>query len=702
MRHTGLALWPRPRVSAERLARWLFPIVVGALMLGPAIALAAKPRPGPSGAYVERYLLEFVVRRLNPEADRSGPVAGTPPTMPLYRGDTLLGYAFDTWDVLQAVGYSRKPFHVLAAIDLEGRVTGTHLVHHLEPITLLGRDDDDVRDYLAQFAGVDMAAGVQVMFDGAVRQGIRSNAERQIDGISRATTSSLLFADAILRGARTVARARGVSFGTAAARRLDLETYRPQSWPDMIAEGALAHGAASGDPDGALAELWVGLIDPAGIGINLLGRRAYRSYAAGRALSDTAVFVATSARAPLIPDGDGGALGAAELRIVQGDRTIALTGDMFEPVLYYDGDGQPRDIVQGLYYLAGADGLDATRPWRLEVSRPGANGAPFAVDYRLPARYVIGADAETELAGATPPTAPDWRAQWRDQRGSVILLGASLALLLAILSLQDAVARRPRLHLMLRLGFLAWTVGWIGWVAGAQLSVIHMLNWVQSVGAGVDWAFFLMEPLIFLMSAFVVVAALLWGRAAFCGWLCPFGALQELLNRLAVRLRVPQIEVPARLAERLTAVKYLVFFGLVGLTFYSIELAYAVSGVEPFKAAITFRFDAPWPAVTYAVALLAVGLTVERFYCRFICPLGAGLAILGRLRMFDWLKRRVDCGAPCRKCEQVCPVRAIRVDGTIDMNECFYCLDCQVVYHDAHQCPPLIKRRRRREAARAG
>ena len=247
MRYTGLAL-------AERLARWLFPVVVGALVLGPAIALAAKPRPGPSGAYVERYLLEFVVRKLNPEADRSGPVAGTPPAMPLYRGDTLLGYAFDTWDVLQAVGYSRKPFHVLAAIDLEGRVTGTHLVHHLEPITLLGRDDDDVRDYLRQFAGVDMAAGVQVMFDGAVREGIRSNAERQIDGISRATTSSLLFADAILRGARVVARAQGVARGrgvgdwATAARRLDLETYAPQSWPDMIAEGALSHGAASGDP----------------------------------------------------------------------------------------------------------------------------------------------------------------------------------------------------------------------------------------------------------------------------------------------------------------------------------------------------------------------------------------------------------------------------------------------------------------------
>ena len=119
--------------------------------------------------------------------------------------------------------------------------------------------------------------------------------------------------------------------------------------------------------------------------------------------------------------------------------------------------------------------------------------------------------------------------------------------------------------------------------------------------------------------------------------------------------------------------------------------------VEPFKAAITFRFDAPWPAVTYALVLLGIGLFIERFYCRFICPLGAGLSILGRVRMFDWLKRRVECGNPCTRCESVCPVGAINQSGAIDMNECFYCLDCQVMYYDDHQCPPLIARRKRSE-----
>ena len=55
----------------------------------------------------------------------------------------------------------------------------------------------------------------------------------------------------------------------------------------------------------------------------------------------------------------------------------------------------------------------------------------------------------------------------------------------------------------------------------------------------------------------------------------------------------------------------------------------------------------------------------------------------------------------CKRCEQVCPVGAINVNGQIDMNECIYCLDCQVMYYDDHQCPPLVARRKRTEQAAA-
>ena len=721
-----------------------------ALLAAGAAEARKQPRPGPGGTWVERFLLEYRLPEIAPDADRFGPPAGEPPAMPLYRGDETVGYAFDTWDTVEAVGFSRKPFHILAAIDLQGRLTGVSLAWHIEPIASLGRDDNDFRVYLDQFRGHDARDGVQVTFDGAVRDGTAAAGGRRIDGVSRVTTSTMLFADALLRSARLVARARGIELsGPSGARaRLDLERFDDMTWPELVADGSLSYRAISrgeiaaaldgavsapdADPDAAEIEIWTALADPAGIGVNLLGRRGHGRYAVGRSMDDSAIFVATRGPRPVLPQadrgrGEGEATAFPALQIAQGAAVVRLTEDRFQPVARFSGEGRPKDAAQGVFRISAADGFDPARPWRLELAlfadtnAATGDSALFAVDYALPGRYVLapapaaavpdGATVESPDAGpgraatgagAAPADGPDWRAEWRAQRGPLVVLGVTLAALFAILSLQEPLVRRPRLHLAVRVGFLAWTLGWVGWTAGAQLSVLHAINWIQSVEIGFDPGFFLMEPLIFTITVFVAVSALLWGRAAFCGWLCPFGALQELLGRLAAWLRLPQATLPEALAERLKALKYLIFVGLVALAFLAVDLAHAASSVEPFKTAITFRFDAPWPAVAYALALLGLGLFVERFYCRFVCPLGAGLAVLGRLRMFDWLKRRAECGNPCRRCERVCPVGAIRADGAIDMNECFYCLDCQVLYRDSHRCPPLARRRKRRKAAGGG
>ncbi|MBT4711731.1 MAG: 4Fe-4S binding protein, partial [Alphaproteobacteria bacterium] len=99
--------------------------------------------------------------------------------------------------------------------------------------------------------------------------------------------------------------------------------------------------------------------------------------------------------------------------------------------------------------------------------------------------------------------------------------------------------------------------------------------------------------------------------------------------------------------------------------------------------------------------LLFVGIFVERAFCRFLCPLGGTLGILGRIHMFTWLKRRPQCGTQCRICESDCPMGAIESSGKINMNECLQCLDCQVDYYDNHTCPPLIQRRKRKETRKA-
>jgi len=177
----------------------------------------------------------------------------------------------------------------------------------------------------------------------------------------------------------------------------------------------------------------------------------------------------------------------------------------------------------------------------------------------------------------------------------------------------------------------------------------------------------------------------------FCGWLCPFGALQELLGEIAKALRIPQWSPSVALERRLWWGKYISAAVVLILVVTAIDPAGASLEVEPFKTAITTKFTRAWPYVVYAGALLAIGLFSERAYCRFLCPLGGVLATLDRFHLLNRLKRRPECGSPCRLCERACPVRAIVPSGKIVTSECFQCLDCQVEYFDDKRCPPLVR-----------
>ncbi|MHA1598995.1 MAG: 4Fe-4S binding protein, partial [Alphaproteobacteria bacterium] len=186
-----------------------------------------------------------------------------------------------------------------------------------------------------------------------------------------------------------------------------------------------------------------------------------------------------------------------------------------------------------------------------------------------------------------------------------------------------------------------------------------------------------------------------------CGWLCPFGALQELINRISRSLGVPQVTVPWSLHERLWPLKYLLFLGLLGLSLYSLTVAEQMAEVEPFKTSIILTFAREWPFVLYAVLLLAVGVFIERFFCRYVCPLGGVLGIPGRLRMNEWLRRHKECGTVCQRCANECMVQAIHPEGHINPNECLQCMHCQTLYYDEHRCPPMIQKRLKRERRQA-
>jgi len=296
---------------------------------------------------------------------------------------------------------------------------------------------------------------------------------------------------------------------------------------------------------------------------------------------------------------------------------------------------------------------------------------------------------------------PFWVMVWRTRWWQITVLCIALGVLTLILLFQDWLTRRPRLLKIVRTGYLLFTLFFIGWYTLAQLSVIHVLTFINAILHQFTWESFLVDPLIFILWGYVALTLLLWGRGVYCGWLCPFGALQELIHQLAQRLKIPAYEFPDVVHERLTALKYVIFIALFGLALQSIGYAAKAAEVEPFKTAIVLHFNRGGVFLAYALALLVIGVFIRKFFCKYLCPLGAALAIPAPLSIFHWLRRRKECGRPCQICARQCEVQAIRPTGEINPNECHYCLDCQVTYWDDHNCPPLSEKRIRREKSQA-
>lgn len=335
-------------------------------------------------------------------------------------------------------------------------------------------------------------------------------------------------------------------------------------------------------------------------------------------------------------------------------------------------------------------------------SLPAPAPAIHRVRAASPPPAVAAASAEPAAPVLATPIAidesPIWPTLWHLHTVEIVLLLLGLVLLTCILLFQDYLARRPTVLRRIRTGFLAYTLFFIGWYAMGQLSIVNVLTFVQAITHQFSWDIFLIDPMLFILWSFVAITLLLWGRGVYCGWLCPFGALQEFVFQFARKLRLPFFEIPYVVHERMLALKFVILLVLFGLSLQSMDLAIRAAEIEPFKTVFTLRFQREWGYVAAALGVLLLTAFNRKFYCKYICPLGASLIIPGRFRSFEWLRRRKECGKPCQACATACEVQAIRPTGEIVINECHHCLDCQVTYYDEHKCPPLVVKRRRRES----
>jgi len=693
------------RVLAQRI------IVILALLF--PLAISAAPD-------LPRFLAGAEASALYPGADRIEPPADEFPVAQAMHRKELLGYLFLTTDFVSTIGYSGKPIHVLVGLDSDAIIRSVELVEHSEPIVLIGIPEARIRKVIEGYIGFDIAEFVR-------------NIERekhQVDIVTGATVTIMVIDDTVLRAAVKVARELRLGglepvADQPAGPRAVLDTERPfiaTDWAGLTVDGSMqqlkltledvnrafassgnvraAARPEAGEPAELFIDLYAGLASIPGIGRNAIGDNEFANLEKKLAPGQHALVIAGMGRFSFKGSSyvRGGIFDRIQLN--QGDNVFRFHDYHQKRLRRITAAGAPDFEDIDTFLIPEDVPFDPAAPWRLkllvgrEIGPTTKAFQTFELRYQLPESYVRYEMPPATMGGGEVPL---WQKIWNAKQVDVAILIVALGILTLIFFFQEWLTKRPLLTERVRVVYLLFTLFWLGLYANAQLSVVNVMTVFNALVTGFAWDYFLMEPLIFIIWGGVAASLLFWGRGVFCGWLCPFGAMQELLNRVAKRLHIPQWTVPWGLHERLWTLKYIIFLLLFGFSLHSLTMAEHLAEIEPFKTAIILKFAREWPYVLFAVGTLVVGLFVERAYCRYLCPLGAALAIPGRLRMFEWLKRYNDCGTRCQICAKGCMVQSIHPEGPINPNECLYCLSCQELYHDEQQCPVMVQRRERRE-----
>jgi len=216
-----------------------------------------------------------------------------------------------------------------------------------------------------------------------------------------------------------------------------------------------------------------------------------------------------------------------------------------------------------------------------------------------------------------------------------------------------------------------------------------------------------------IISLAMILLALVAGRA-WCGWLCPMGTLLEWLS--FNRWRRKKI----RMADGWRSVKYIILLAIAGAAVFS-NLTLLI--FDPMTIFVRTFATAVWPALDFTInaaesalnnipvlqaplsgfdnairplllptdplyyrdgllfggifiAIILLNLLAERFWCRYLCPLGAFYGIISKVGI---VRRRVnDSCIKCRLCQDSCPTGTIdrEKDCQSDPGECIMCLKC--------------------------
>ncbi|ABV92432.1 regulator of nitric oxide reductase transcription [Dinoroseobacter shibae DFL 12 = DSM 16493] len=629
----------------------------------------------------------------------------------LNAGGTQAGYVFETEPMAPLPGFSGAPINLLVLLDLEGRFEHVVLLEHNEPIFVSGLGEAPFHAFFEQYRGRSISDSLVVgtPYGG----GDAGGGLIYLDGVTKATASVRIAHESILAATLQVARQKMQGVATGPPAYPDPNNAEILSFQDLIDQGLLTRTvvsnaevqaqfadtiwedddpAALDEPEAPYLDLWIADLGPPAVARALLSEDGYAELQDFLEISgsDEPILMIETGRHGLVSEDFVRNTAPAWLSVTQDGLPVALRDSDILVELHPD---LPDALQDGVAMILRTDrrlGFDPTREWTLGVEavrshgmlQPEIGSVTLTTTYASDPRFFL----RPEITGPLPP----WQEALLNRQTDLIVLAVFLAGLLALLAARMNWLAGLAQFTPVRLGILAFVTVFIGWWGQGQLSIVTVLGVLRTTLEGASFAFLLYDPFSLVIWGVTILGFVLWGRGLFCGWLCPFGALQEFAHHVGRKLRLPRIEPTEAWDRRLKGLKYVVLAGLIATVLIAPQHVDTVAEVEPFKTAITVFFVREWYYVAYAVLWLGLALVLFKGFCRYVCPLGAVMALGGLVRGRDWIARRAECGSPCQLCRVKCEYGAIQPTGEIAYSECFQCLDCVTIHDSKQMCVPLI------------
>lgn len=181
-----------------------------------------------------------------------------------------------------------------------------------------------------------------------------------------------------------------------------------------------------------------------------------------------------------------------------------------------------------------------------------------------------------------------------------------------------------------------------------------------------------------ILLGVVLVTAVIF-RRSFCGYICPLGAMQESFGKIGKAIwRTRRPTVPAAVDKPARYLKYVV---LVVFTVWTSQAAELV--IRPYDPWVAFMHITSAEVLTsFGIGLAVLGVSLagsvvyERFFCKYLCPMGGFLGLISRFSLFKVRRETATC-IDCRACDKACPVN-IKVSEveTVASAECISCNEC--------------------------